>query len=271
MRNYFLIFILFFIVSCKNDNLSLAEQNISESEYLVAATNWFQKSAEMRACYYQAFNLAKLQLIVNKEAYKEEKPVAVVLDIDETILDNSPFQANLINTGRTYNSELWKEWTEKKTAKDLPGAVEFTKFAKSIGVEVIYISNRKVSALNATIQNMETYDFPNADTNFVMLKEQTSNKTERREKVKEKYEILLYLGDNLTDFTEEYAKRSNDLGFGLVDAEKELFGLKYIILPNPMYGNWEGAIYNGNYRISTLEKRKKRQEILDGYNNHENR
>lgn len=266
MKKYFLVFLVFLAVSCKNDaNLSLAEQNISESEHLVAATNWYQKSAEMRACYYQSFNLAKLQLKMNFDNYSGEKPPAVVLDIDETILDNSPFQVHLIRTGQSYNSKLWKEWTDQKNAKALPGAVEFTKFAQKLGVEVIYISNRKVDALGETIENMKAYDFPNADTSFVMLKKETSDKTARREKVKESYDILLYIGDNLTDFTEGYAERDNDLGFALVDEDKELFGTKYIVLPNPMYGNWEGAIYDGDYSLSATERRKLRQDILDGY------
>lgn len=266
MEKYFLVFLVFLAVSCKNDvNLSLDEQNISESEHLVAATNWYQKSAEMRACYFQAFNLAKLQLKLNKTDYKGEKPAAVILDIDETVLDNSPFQAHLINTGQLYNSKLWKEWTDQKTAKSLPGAVEFTKFAKDLGVEVIYISNRKVDALAETIENMKTYNFPNADSSFVFLKKETSDKTARRKKVFEKYEVLLFVGDNLTDFDEAFAERDSDLGFALVDAEKDLFGSKYIVLPNPMYGNWEGAIYGGDYSLSVPEKRKMRQDILEGY------
>lgn len=267
MKNIILIVVfgVIFISCSTNTQPSLAEQNISESEYLIAATNWYQKSAEMRACYFQAFYLAKMQLQLNLNSYKGDKKPAVILDIDETVLDNSPFQATLIKTGKTYTSELWKEWTDMKTAKALPGAVEFTNFAKQNGVEVFYVSNRKVEALEGTVENMVNYGFANADTNFVLLRGESRDKELRRFKVKENHDVLLYIGDNLTDFSSEYEHRGKDLGFAKVDSDKNLFGSKYIVLPNPMYGNWEGSIYNEDYSISILEKRRIRQEILDSY------
>ncbi len=260
-----MLFVLAIACNCPKNEKQNNISSLSESEHLVGATNWFQKSAEMRACYYQTFRLAKMQLQNNLNNYKGEKPTAVVLDIDETILDNSPFEVHLINTGQLYTSSLWKQWTDKSDAKALPGALEFTLFAKEIGVEVIYISNRKVNELPTTITNMLAFGFPNADSSFVFLKKNTSDKTERRNNVSAKYEVLLYVGDNLTDFSQDYGERDTNLGFKTVDETKELFGDKYIILPNPMYGEWEGAIYNNDYSLSAEEKRNLRKEILKGY------
>lgn len=257
---------LLIFVGCKPEQKN-ANPNLSESEHLVMATDWFQKSAEMRACYYQAFSLARYKLNEKQSAYHGDKPTAVVLDIDETVLDNSPFEVHLINTGQRYSGNLWQEWTSKGTAKALPGALDFTQYAKKIGVEVIYISNRKTNELEITLENLKNEGFPNADSNFVYLRpmDKSGDKTERRNFVREKYDVLLYIGDNLTDFSQIYGERGANLGFSLVDSTKNLFGEDYVMLPNPMYGEWEGALYGNDYSLSPGQKRTLRKKILEGY------
>lgn len=250
----------------QNQKVLNPNEQLSNSEHLVSAANWFQKSAEMRACFYQAYNFAELKLKAHHNNYKGNKPTAVVLDIDETVLDNSPYEKQLIETGGLYASKTWKEWTDKSSAKALPGALEFTIAAKEMGVQVIYISNRKVNELENTINNLISAGFPNADPHFVYLREmgKSGDKTERRATVMEKYEVLLYIGDNLTDFNQLFGDRDTDLGFDIVDSYKDGFGDKFIILPNPMYGEWEGAIYGNDYTLTPEKKRALRKEILDG-------
>lgn len=268
MKNlYLLISAAILLFSCTQKPKIEPNQQLSESEHLVMATAWFQKSAEMRACFYQAFNLAELRLAQHLENYKGEKPPAVVLDIDETVLDNSPFQAHLIDSGILYTNELWKEWTDKQSAKALPGALQFCKKADEMGVMVIYISNRKVNMLETTINNMQELGFPNSDPHFVHLKpmDKSGDKTERRQKVMQKYEVLLYVGDNLTDLSQMFAERDSLLAFDLVDKNKDDFGDKFIIVPNPMYGEWEEAIYSNDYSKPFLEKRSLRKSILESF------
>ncbi|MDA3892923.1 MAG: 5'-nucleotidase, lipoprotein e(P4) family [Salinivirgaceae bacterium] len=269
MKKLLLLYsIVSILIGCQTNKTELnPNEKLSNSEHLVMATAWFQKSAEMRACFYQAYNLAELRLQQHLENHKGEKPAAVVLDIDETILDNSPFEKKLIDDGILYTSELWKKWTDKKAAKALPGAIEFTQKASEMGVQVIYISNRKVDMLESTINNMKKLGFPNADPHFVYLREmnKSGNKTERREKVMAKYEVLLFIGDNLTDLNELFAQRDSTLGFKLVDDYRKGFGDKFIVLPNPMYGEWEEAIYKNDYSISFEKKRALRKEILDDF------
>lgn len=264
MKTLLLIALVFVTFGC-TQNVEKSIEEIAKSEHLVAATNWFQNSAEMRACYYQTYHFAEMQLKQNQENYKGEKPTAVVLDIDETVLDNSPYQANLIKYNQVYESDTWRTWIEFAQAKALPGALEFVNYAKSINVEVYYISNRKEKKINATIKNLENIGFPNADTNYVLLRGALRDKSIRRNKVDSQYEIILFVGDNLTDFSQIYEERGNDFGFALVDAEKELFGSKYIILPNPMYGNWESSIYYGNNKMPDNEKSRLRHSALKGY------
>ncbi len=248
--------------------------SVEDQDHLILATLWYQKSAEMRALYYQCFRNAETALKENLELQRQTwsapehhqaespavsalsagetdgaaldhrprtgpvKPAAVVLDIDETLLDNSPFQGWQVLEKKSFNNDDWFRWVELARARPLPGAVEFTMYADSLGVEVFYVSNRTVQERGPTIQNMAAMGFANADSAHILLKETTSSKAERRAMIENNYEIILLVGDNLADLGDSYEKRGADYGFGAVDADRRLFGTKYIVLPNPMYGNW---------------------------------
>ncbi len=264
---FFLLTSLFFSCQTKTnvidtEKVNPKEEIISTNEYMVLATNWYQQAAEMRAIYYQTYFFAKERLILNKKALKSTKKPAVVLDIDETILNNSPSQAKAIVTGKSFSKETWKVWTDLAIAEALPGAVDFTNFAKNQGVEVFYISNRDTSELQSTVKNLQEKGFPNAKAEYILLRTSTSDKTPRREQVSQNYEIILFVGDNLTDFSEMYAKRSDDMAFGLVDENKADFGTKFIVLPNPMYGEWEKAMYKNSYKWSENQKDSLRKSNL---------
>ncbi len=207
-------------------------------DHLILATLWFQKSAEMRALYYQCFRNAERALAENMATAGGTKPAAVVLDIDETLLDNSPFQGWQVIEKKEFNNDDWFRWVELAQAKPLPGAVEFTRYADSLGVEVFYVSNRTVQEMGPTIDNMAAWGFADADSTHMLLKETTSSKVARRAQIERNYEIILLVGDNLADLGETYEKRGPDHDFEAVDADRRLFGTKYIVLPNPMYGNW---------------------------------
>jgi len=207
-------------------------------DHLILATLWYQKSAEMRALYYQCFRSAEIALAENLAWAGRTKPAAVVLDIDETLLDNSPFQGWQVLEAKEFNNEDWFRWVELARAEPLPGAVEFTRYADSLGVEVLYVSNRTMQEMGPSIENMAALGFANADSTHMLLKETTSSKVERRALIEKDYEILLLVGDNLADHSSIYEKRGPDHGFAAVDADRRLFGTRYIVLPNPMYGNW---------------------------------
>lgn len=257
---FLLLFICYSIFACTK-----VEEDKNNSQLLMNATLWFQQSAEMKACYIQTYQLAELRLQQYLQEYKGDKIPAVVLDIDETVLNNSPFEVHLLNTGESYTSALWKKWTDLACAEALPGAIEFTQKAKAMGVEVIYISNRKTNEMATTIKNLTQTGFPNADSTFIFLKTNTNDKTERRSLVSASYDILLFIGDNLTDFSNIYSNRGFDLGFAVLDSTKNLIGSKYIILPNPMYGEWESAIYKNDYSKTETEKQKLRMMVLKGF------
>lgn len=237
--------------------------NLSKSEHLVMATVWFQQSAEMKAIYYQTFNIAKKLLDEKIANPQSDLPQAVVVDVDETMLDNSPFEAKLIEDGETYTAENWKAWTDQARAKAVPGAVDFAKYAEEKGVEVFYISNRKVDEVQTSIVNLTNEGFPFVDEKHILFKSETSDKTARRAIVAENYDIVLLIGDNLGDFDQLFNERETDKGFSHVEKHKDMFGDKFLILPNPMYGEWEKAVYNGDYSISNEEKSKLRKQVLE--------
>ncbi len=224
-----------------------------EQENLVLATIWFQQSPEAKALYYQGFNIAKERVMEYKK-HKGQKPKAVVVDLDETMIDNSPFQGKMVETGKGFTAETWAEWVAEENARATPGAVEFTLFCQSVGVDVIYLSNRTVDEQEATMRNMKKLGFAFVKPENFFLKESTSGKEPRREAVSEKFDIILLLGDNLNDFAEVFEKRGDDWGTATVDQFREEFGRRFIAFPNPMYGEWEKNIYN-HQRVSDEKNR----------------
>lgn len=263
---FFALSAISILISSCSQNLDSKKQENNPNEHLVMATLWFQRASECRALYYQAFNMAKLSLDNQLSADSDKsKPKAVIVDIDETVLDNSPFETNSIRTGKNFTDETWKEWTDMAKASPTPGSLEFLKYAESKGVETFYISNRSTSALVKTIENLKNLGFPFADEKHVLLKSETSIKTVRREKVLETHDILILAGDNLGDFDEFLEDRSSDFGFSKVDQMKAQFGQRFIVLPNPMYGSWEKEVLKSDEKLNTSEKENLRKKQLIGY------
>jgi 5'-nucleotidase (lipoprotein e(P4) family) len=255
----------------ENQGGLLRDTGVSQDQ-LILATLWYQKSAEMRALFYQCFRNAEKALSENlgttgramdpAEAATGEKrtwtgttkPPAVVLDIDETLLDNSPFQGWQVIENKTFNNQDWTRWVELARARPLPGAVDFTRYADSLGVEVFYVSNRAVQEMGPTITNMAALGFADADSAHMLLRETTSSKEGRRALIEKDYEIILLVGDNLADISGVYEKRGSDFGFDAVDADRQLFGARYIVLPNPMYGSWLSELLKMTEGLTEREK-----------------
>ena len=237
----------------KNTDNSVEEVN---NNHLINATLWVKLSQEYKANCYQAFNLAKMALDKNLETASKEKPAGVILDIDETVLDNSEFQARLIKNNIAYNSNLWTEWVNEAIAKPIPGAIEFLNYAKSKNVEVLYITNRKTIEEKATIKNMKELGFPNTSENyekyFKFKMPSDTGKESRRQEYLKTYDIILYIGDNLADFEKIYEENNRNNQDATASRIKEYLGTKYIILPNPMYGDWETKEIKEN-RIEALK------------------
>jgi len=265
MRILSFIFIAFTFSACQ----SISKQEaVSTSEKLSLqlgnASLWFQQSAEMEATYLQAYDKGKMLLKIKMDTLSEsELQPAVVLDLDETVLDNSPYEARLFLQGKNYGSESWKKWCEEGIAKALPGVKDFLNFADSLGLKIFYISNRNIDVFEPTLKNLKIIKLPQAEKEHLLLRTTKSDKTERRNMVKAHHQILLYVGDNLTDYDQKFAERDSTLGKQLVKKHQKELLHNFIMLPNPMYGEWESAIYGNDYSKTPEEKLNLRREILN--------
>ena len=263
------------ILGCENfskDQKKLLPTNedttlIPVREHSVLAVLWQQLSAEYRALAYQSFNLAKYQLDeILLDNQKREKPLAIITDIDETVLDNSPYNAKMIELDEEYTKELWIEWGTEKKALPIPGALSFFKYAESKGVEVFYISNRFESQQAETLENLKNVGFPYLDDTHILLKKESSEKESRRNKVEDTHKVIMLLGDNLSDFSMLFDGQSTQKRNELADSLKAEFGKKFIVLPNPMYGDWETkGLYEGSYDWTASQKDSIRKKKLESY------
>ncbi|KJU70975.1 5'-nucleotidase, lipoprotein e(P4) family [Clostridium baratii] len=229
------------------------------------AVAWQQNSGEVNALRYQAYNSA-MNYVDKLVKEKTTKPYAVTLDIDETIIDNSPHAGYEIKNSDSYSSENFNKWIQKADAKAIPGAKEFTDYAKSKGIEVFYVSNRKEDIhLDATIKNMKKLGFVNSDKEHILLKTNDSDKAPRWNKIEEKYNLAMYCGDNLGDFPNGYYNKSNEERNKIVKEQSKYFGSKYIVLPNPVYGDFENAIYGYNLNKTPSEKIQDRLKSIKSF------
>jgi 5'-nucleotidase (lipoprotein e(P4) family) len=248
----------------------MSRQTGPDLEYQVGAILWTQSSAEYRALAYQAFDLAKLRLDQAlarqkpRRAARGVKPLAIIVDVDETVLDNSRFQAELILRGAGYTPQAWQAWCDRADAGAVPGAAEFLNYAAQHGVQTFYITNRRQPEKAGTITNLKNAGFPGVNEETVMIRENASpSKETRREKVRSRYRIVLLIGDNLNDFNDHFSGKSIADRKAQVDRERTAFGSEYIVIPNPMYGDWESAVYR-NQPLSDSDRRAKRRESLRG-------
>lgn len=263
-----IVLLLYGCASRENAKLSSTEEvQCSKNEYQMGAVNWFQHAAEVRALQYMAFNVARQRLdedLKGKKFLKGKLRPAVVVDIDETILDNSGYQAQNILKGKNFSPEGWQEWVDKEKAVPIPGALEFLQYAHNQGVRIFYITNRKLSEEKATLNNLLKLGFP-VKAKDLLVRVDKSGKEARREQVAKDHRIVLLIGDNLNDLSDIFEAKNVADRFAETDRWKEEFGKRWIVLPNPMYGDWEGALYDYNWKKTDEERGQDRWKSLRNF------
>lgn len=226
MRFSFL-FIFLFLFACNNLEISKKEHSLY----------WQKNSAEYVALSYQAYNLAKFRLDEKLNSEFNKRP-AIVIDLDETVLNNLPYNEMLIDSSEIFTQESWSKWVNKKIATKVPGSLEFINYAKSKNVKIVYLSNRRVENYDPTKENLVNLGYPFDEDTLMLLRDETSDKTARRNTLND-YEIIILLGDNLADFNSVFYKKSNNERIQSVDSLSKMFGDKFIVFPNLIYGDWE--------------------------------
>ena len=241
-------------------------QNV-DNEHQVGGILWTQTSGEWRALSYQAFALARLRLDQDLRANRNRRiRRAVIVDVDETVLDNSPYQAMTVKTRTAYESKSWLAWCEKAQAAAIPGAVEFLRYANSRGVRVFYVTNRRESEKQCTAQNLKKVGFPDVSDATVLVRTDVSSKQPRRDGVGRKHRVVLLVGDNLNDFAEIFEKsKTIESRLAATNLNKSNFGTRFIVLPNVMYGAWEEAIYGDASKLTEEQKAEKRRNALKDF------
>jgi 5'-nucleotidase (lipoprotein e(P4) family) len=269
-RKYFLSLWLVLTITVSGAAQTAVQPTV-DLDYQIAAVLYTQKAAEYRALAYQAFNIARLRLDADldkknvKKLPKPERkmPRAIVVDIDETVLDNSPSQARGIRTNAPFNTKDWYAWGDMRKAKAIPGSVDFLNYAVSKGVKIFYVSNRDDVQLQATLDNLKSVGFQDIAPDNVMLRVNgVSSKDARRAVVAAKYRIVMLVGDNLDDFTSAFERKSVAERFAEADKARDQWGRNFIVLPNAMYGTWENAIYEYQ-RLTEAQKAEKRAAALE--------
>lgn len=245
----------------------LAQKNcdsIYSKEYMVLGTLYQQQAAECRALCYQAYNMGKILIDADLKDKSVDKHRIVVLDIDETVLDNSPYEAECIIENFNY-PDHWDEWCLKASAKAIPGSLNFLSYARDCGISVFYITNRKEHLKDATIENLKNLGFPQADADHVIMRTTENSKEARRVSLSDKYHISLLFGDNLEDFSDVFEAKSNSGRATATDNLQKEFGKRFIVLPNSMYGEWETAIYQSDKKMPDSLKFMNRRKALQGF------
>jgi len=244
------------------------------------ATYWVQRSVEYKATTSALYALAMTRLnqaiadptwtaAPEQGAGYEKKPVAVILDVDETVLDNSEYQAWTVEKNEHYGSKTWAEYVGTATSRPIPGSLEFINYATARGVAVFYVTNRKAAEEEPTRVNLAKLGYPVGDQEDRVLvrgekEEWTSEKGSRRAAVAANYRIALLIGDNIGDFLDgvdvSEAEREK-----LYEANAAHWGHDWIMLPNPTYGSWEGSSFKFNWKASDEEKRQMKFDNMDDW------
>jgi len=249
--------------------IAQSNQPPADNTYIEGAVLWQQTSGEWRALSYQTFALARMLLDRDLRMNRRlRKPRAVIVDLDETILDNSRNEGMLVKNRINFNQKDWTDWVNRAQATAVPGSVEFLRYAAAHGVTVFYITNRRDNQRAGTAENLKKLGFPKVNDQTLLVQTDPNNlsKESRRQAVGAKYRVVLLMGDDLNDFAKVFEdSKTVESRIAAADHFKAQFGTRFIMLPNPMYGDWESAIYGYDFNLNEAAKAAKRKSQLKAY------
>ncbi len=226
---------------------------------------WMRTSAEYRALAYQGYNVAMnaVKMAVTDPSH-QRKPLAIVLDADETVVDNTKLMGESIANGNgRFDAPWWRQAVHQGKSQAMPGAVDFLNEVHKQGVEIFYVSNRYAPVnLDVTIQNFKELGFPSVDKDHVLLFEKDSDKQPRFDMIAKKYYVVVYMGDNAGDFPIGTKGKTLAERNGIIDAHKEDFGTTFVVFPNPAYGSWVSALAKGYQNLSPEEQKQINSQYL---------
>ena len=248
----------------------VAQEALKQKQQYQAETEtmgllWMRTSAEYRALAYQGYNVAMnaVKMAVTDPSH-QRKPLAIVLDADETVVDNTKLMGESIANGNgRFDAPWWRQAVHQGKSQAMPGAVEFLNEVHKQGVEIFYVSNRYAPVnLDVTIQNFKELGFPSVDKDHVLLFEKDSDKQPRFDMIAKKYYVVVYMGDNAGDFPIGTKGKTLAERNAIIDAHKEDFGTTFVVFPNPAYGSWVSSLAKGYQNLSPEEQKQVNNQYL---------
>ena len=241
------------------------------------ANLYMQISAEYRASCYQTYHFAFVRLQEIIRTRKNDRQMAIVLDLDETVFDNGSYQTRMLQRGLAYSQKDWDAFEQKHgdQVRLVPGAKDFLVAADRLGIALVYISNRSEKYRDQTLAVIGRLGLPLPGTDRVKLAAEAtgSNKDSRRKEAYDAFDVVMLVGDNLRDFDDKPFRSAVDntkpdgktddaarldgaieARFRAVDEMRTKFGTTWIILPNPAYGEWTKVLGNGAKDAERLRK-----------------
>ena len=270
------------VTAVKNDGVSAttnntvtnndvaAQEALKQKQQYQAETEtmgllWMRTSAEYRALAYQGYNVAMnaVKMAVTDPSH-QRKPLAIVLDADETVVDNTKLMGeSIVNGNGRFDAPWWRQAVHQGKSQAMPGAVEFLNEVHKQGVEIFYVSNRYAPVnYDATVQNFKALGFPSVDKDHVLLFEKDSDKQPRFDMIAKKYYVVVYMGDNAGDFPIGTKGKTLAERNAIIDNHKEDFGTTFVVFPNPAYGSWVSALAKGYQNLSPEEQKQVNNQYL---------
>ena len=269
MKKILILLLVLLILGCDSPTKDYSGLN---------STLWMQSSAEYVATTAQAFNAARMNLdealrdknwtaALEQRGSYQDLPPAVIFDVDETVLDNSPYEAYLAKNGQGYHYKTWKVWVNAAKAEPIKGVKKLITEIKSRGIDVFYVTNRAAALQEATVKNIQVMIDPKVRVDQVLCKgeriEWGGDKSSRRTAIAKTHRIIMMFGDDYNDFRYLENSPSPQERVAEVQPYNEYWGRKWIVLSNPRYGHWEEAIFNYAHGLPDDEKLQAKRQYLE--------
>jgi len=240
------------------------------------ASLWIQTAEEARLLRETAYAAARQALTAaltdpTRSAHgpaDASRPPAAILDLDETVLDNSAYNAWLTVRGERFGPASWTVWVEAAEARAVPGVLEFARAARELGVALFFVSNRDAPMEDATRRNLAALGLPIVESiDNVLLRyerpEWGSDKSSRYDEVARTHRVLVLVGDDLNDFVPVPRDATPEVRRALVDPHRARFGRDWFLLPNPVHGSWLRAAVAGSPAPADAGETRRKVEALD--------
>lgn len=228
---------------------------------LLWAAAYKQTAAEFYALCHQAYNLARMRIDLALAQHQPgDRPLAVITDMDNTILHAMSYWGYLINEGRDFfDDAIWDEWVPYNAITAVPGANDFFNYCKEQGVEIFYVTNRDQGerTFEYALAHLHYLDFPIENDDQLFVFRTSSDKSPARRKIEETHEVALMIGDNLNDYGRDYYVQDVDERRSLMERDRDHWGNKFILVPNPTDGHWVRAIFGDSEPEPTDDNRRK--------------